>query len=78
MTQYVSRKEVVRGLVNIEDCVDGSILELEEYIKKIKERSITVANNSISNISTDRKTTKSRKQKKGRKITEWIFQATNR
>ena len=35
---------------------------LDDYIKKIKDRLITVANNNTGNISTDRKT-KMKKQK---------------
>ena len=35
--QYVSRKEGRRGLASINDCIDASIQELEEYIKKSNE-----------------------------------------
>ena len=38
--QYISRKEEVRGLISIEDSVDPSILRLENYVKKNKERLI--------------------------------------
>ena len=37
---YVPRKEKGRGLVSIEDYIDASLLGLENYIKKRKERSI--------------------------------------
>ena len=64
---YVSRKEGRRGLTSIEDCIDGTIQELEEYTKKSKEKLITTANNSDinrNNLRINRKTTKiSRKQK---------------
>ena len=56
---YVLRK----GLTSIEDSIKASIWELEEYIKKSKERLITAANNSTDNIRTNRTTTKTRKQK---------------
>ena len=42
---------------------DELIYRLKEYIKKSKERLITVANNSCGNKSADGKTTKARKQK---------------
>ena len=59
--RYVSRKEGGRGVTNIEDCIDVSTLELEEYIKKSKEKLITAVNNGSGNIRTKRKTTKTRK-----------------
>ena len=57
------RKEGGRGLTSSEDCIDSSTQGFEDNIKKSKERLITAANNSISNINTDRITTKTRKQK---------------
>ena len=39
---YATRKEGERRLVNIEDCVDGAIQVLKEYINKSK-RQITSA-----------------------------------
>ena len=51
----------------------------EDFIKKSKERRITVASNSIDNIKTSKTTTKTRRQKwdeMGWKTTVWIFQAT--
>ena len=62
---YVSRKGG-RGLAGIEDSVNASIQELEDYIKKKKEILITVTSNSIENIRTN-KTTKTRKQKREEK-----------
>ena len=61
--RYVSRKEGGRGLVNIEDCVDASIQELKDYVKKIKEKLIPAANDSIGNIRLDRETIKIREKK---------------
>ena len=51
---YVSRKERQQGLTSIEDWVDASIKELEDNIKKNKERLITAAGNSIGNTITDK------------------------
>ena len=45
----MSRKEWRRGLANIEDSVDTSIQQLEDYIKKRGERLITVTRNNIDN-----------------------------
>ena len=59
----VSRKEGGRELTSIEDCRDSSIQGLEEYIKKSIERRIKAANSSNGNRTTDKKTTKTRKQK---------------
>ena len=61
--RYESRKEGRRALASIEDYVDSSIQRLEKYIKKSKELLITAASISNSNIMTNRKTTKPRKQK---------------
>ena len=60
---YVSRKEGGRGLANIEDCVETTIQQLEDYTKKSKDRLLMAANNSRCGIWTNRKTTKTRKQK---------------
>ena len=46
-----------------EDFVDGSTQEIEDYIKKTKERLITVANNIIGNISKDLEAAQTSKQK---------------
>ena len=59
---YVSRKEVGRRLVSIEDSMDASIQELEGDMKKCKEKLIITVNNSIDNVKRNRKT-KSRKPK---------------
>ena len=60
---YVSWKERRKALACIEYCVDASIQGQEDCFKKSKKRSITTANISISNINTERKTAKGRKQK---------------
>ena len=67
---YVSRKGG-RGLASIEDSVDASIQELEDYIRK--ESLITATKNSTDNVMINRTT---RKQM-GRKTTIWIIQAIN-
>ena len=57
-TEYMSRKEGGRIFVPIRDCVHASIYEFEEYIKKSKERLITVVSDSNGHIRTNSKTTK--------------------
>ena len=61
--QKVLRDEGGTGLANIEDCVDVSIQRLEDYIKMSKERLIRAARNGIGNIRTNRKATKTKKEK---------------
>ena len=46
-TNYIYQ---VRGLTSIVDCVNASIKRFEDYIKKIKERLIIAASNSIGKI----------------------------
>ena len=58
---YQERKR--EGLANIEDCVEATIQQLEDYTKKSKGRLLMAANNSRCNIWTNRKTRKTRKQK---------------
>ena len=61
--KYVLGRGRRSGLTSIEDGVDASIQELEDYIKKSKERIITVACNSTDNIQAKRTTIKTTKQK---------------
>ena len=70
---YVSRKEGRRGLASIRDCIDTSMQGLENNIKKSRERLITAASNSSSNI-TNRST-----GNRGGKKSNWIdiFQVKN-
>ena len=51
---FVSRKEGRRGLVSIQDRVDGSIQRLKDYIEKHVGRLITVARNDTDNTGTKR------------------------
>ena len=51
---YVSRKEVERGLVSIEDSVDASIQGLEDYIEKHERGLITAIRNDTDNTIDDR------------------------
>ena len=37
---YVSRKAGGRGIATIEDCADVTILEVQDYVEKSKERLI--------------------------------------
>ena len=64
---YESRKDREKErLSSIEDCVYAIIQKREQYTKKSQDRLITAAGNSSININTlrtNRKTTKSRKQK---------------
>ena len=57
---YVSRKGEEKGFTSIENCVDAPTQGLKNYIKKIKERLAKAANNNVVNISTDRKTIRTR------------------
>ena len=59
---YVSRNESGRGLAITEDSVDALIQRLENYIRKCRERLITVTRNNTDNTRSD-KTTITRKQK---------------
>ena len=52
---YMSRKEVRRGLANVEDFIDAKILGLEGYIRKSKERLISAANDIDRSVKTNRK-----------------------
>ena len=63
---YVSRKERGRGLPSIEDSVDASIQQLEDYIEKRGERLITATRNNTDNMRANR-TTITRKEKWGEK-----------
>ena len=70
----ICSKKWGRGLVRIEDSVDASIRQLENYNKKSKERINIVANNRPDNTRTNR-TRVTRKQKKEEKQLHF-FQAT--
>ena len=60
---YVSRKGGGRGLANIEDGVDTSIRQLEDYIQKHDGGLITAIKNDTDN-SKDNRMTVTRKQKR--------------
>ena len=65
--QYMPRKEGGRGHTSIQDSVDASILQLEDYIKKNREeRLITVTKNNKSDTSINRRKI-TRKQKREEK-----------
>ena len=59
---YVSRKEGGRVLASIEDSVDASIQQLEDYIEKHERGLITTIRNDTDNTINDRMTT-TKKQK---------------
>ena len=65
---YISRKEGGRGLASIENSVDASIQQLEDYIQKHEGGFITVTRNDTENTMNNRMTI-TRKQKMGRKTT---------
>ena len=58
---YVQRKKGGRGLARIEDSVDASIRQLEDYIEKRKRGLITTIRNNTDN-TTDNRMTKTSKQ----------------
>ena len=64
--QSVSRKEGGIGLASIEDTVDASIQQLEDYIEKHERGLITTIRNDTDNTIDERVTT-TRKQKWDRK-----------
>ena len=49
-----TRKERGRGPASIEDSIDTSIRQLQDYIKKYKEKLIRVTRNNINNTSINR------------------------
>ena len=59
---YVSRKEGGRGLTSIEDSVDASIQQLEDFIEKHERGLIPAIRNDTDNTIDDWMTT-TRKQK---------------
>ena len=61
--QYVSRKEGGIELARLEDCIDVSMQENEKYTKKNEEIPIIADSNRKGNIKTNKKTSKTRKQK---------------
>ena len=54
---YVSRKEGGRGLTSIEDTVDASIQQLEDYIEKHERGLVTTIRNDTDNTIDERMTT---------------------
>ena len=66
---YVSRKEGGSGLASIEDSVDASIQQLENYIQKHDGGLITAIRNDIDNMMDTRMTITG--EKMGRKTTLW-------
>ena len=61
---YVSRKEEGRGLASIEDTVDASIQQLEDYIEKHEQGLIIAIRNDMNNTIDDRITTRKQKWKR--------------
>ena len=66
---YVSRKEGVRGLASIEDSVDASLQQLEDYIEKHAGGLITAIRNDTDNTIDDRMiATRKQKRKKSKSM----------
>ena len=53
---YASRKEGGSELATIEDSVDASIQQLEDYIEKLEGELITATRNDIDNTMANRMT----------------------
>ena len=68
---YVSREELGRRLASIEDSVDRSIQQLEDYIEN-HERGLTTAIRNDTDKTIDDRMTRTRKQK-WEKTTLWAF-----
>ena len=70
----MSRKEERRGLDSIEDSVDVSMRQLEDYIKKNCKESL----NTVSRQHKDQQKKNNKKKKTWEEKLVWIFQMTNR
>ena len=74
---YASRKEGGRGLASIEDSVDASIQQLEEYVHKHEGGLIEGIRNDTDNTM-DNKMTITRKQKwEGKQLSGWFKRLIN-
>ena len=62
LTEDVSRKGGGRGLASIDDSIDASIQQFENYIEKHRKRLITATRNNTDNTMTNQ-TEITRKQK---------------
>ena len=65
---YVSRKEGGRGLASIEDSVDPSIQQLEDYIKKHDGGLITAIRNNTDNTMGNRMTITRKRKWDGKQL----------
>ena len=65
---YVSRIEGGRGLASIEDSVDTSILQLEDYIQKHDRELITAIRNDTDNTMDSRMTTTRKQEWEGKQL----------
>ena len=57
----LQEKEEEEGLASIEYCVDASVRQLDDYIKKSKERQISAVGDSADNIKKNKTTIKTSK-----------------
>ena len=75
----MSRKGGGRWLTSIGDCTDASTQRLKNNIKKNKERLFKAADKSIGKIGSNKKTTKTRKQKwEEKQLYEYFKWQTNK
>ena len=65
---YVSRKEGGRGLASIEDTVDASIQQLEDYIEKHERGLITTIRNDTDNTIDERMATTRKLKWEGKQL----------
>ena len=72
---YISRKEGGIGFASIQDNVNASIYRLEDYIKK---KALGKIDQKQCKRLNHQQNSNKQKRKMGRKITVWIFQATNK
>ena len=74
---YVSRKEGGRGLGSIEDTVDASIQQLEDYIEKHERGLITTIRNDTNNMIDERMTTTRTQKWEGKQLYDRFKRLTN-
>ena len=65
---YVSRKQAGRGLASIEDTVDASIQQLENYIEKHERGLITTIRTDTDNTINERMTTTRKQEWEGKQL----------
>ena len=69
--QFIHQEKKEKELTNIVNCKDATIKGQQDYIKKSKERLITMVSNSTVKISTEKQ--QEIKNQMGKETTVWIF-----